>query len=523
MWNRTLPAVSPSPFHLRLQVLAAALGAALGLVSIAAAQPPSARVTVDFSRPAGRLRPLHGINKGPLGPGGLLDLTERQRQLELPYTRLHDCHWPNPDVVDIHAVFPRPEADPSRPESYDFRLTDEYLAAVRATGAGIVYRLGESIEHTRIKRYVHPPADPARWSEVALGIIRHYNEGWANGYRHDIRYWEIWNEPENRPACWTGTDADYYRLYRTAATAIKTRYPALKVGGPAVGNPGELVEGRLIPTEFVRGFLELCRRERLPLDFFSWHCYTDDPAELVTRAREVRRLLDSHGFRETEIHLNEWSYLPDRSWAPLAPTALPEDRQRFYERMAGAPGAAFIAAALIELQDSPVTVGNLFHGEAGGFGLFSEHGVPYRSYHAVDAFRRLLETPERVASTAPPGVSAAAGLSPNKDRAQVLISSRAEGPGQLRVRLEHLPWNGPARWEVRILDRSRPLQAIPVDASAAAGEELTIGIDGPTVVLVTLRGASVPEQRPRAVPARPAPLAAYDWSSLRAAVISGEP
>ena len=47
--------------------------------------------------------------------------------------------------------------------------------------------------------------------------------------------------------------------------------------------------------------------------------------------------------------------------------------------MGGGPGAAFIAAALIELQDAPLDMANLFHGELGGFGLFTGHGVPLKS------------------------------------------------------------------------------------------------------------------------------------------------
>ncbi len=138
-------------------------------------------LTVDFAKPHGTLRALHGVNKGPLVPGGLIDLTEAQRALGIPFTRLHDCHWPNPDVVDMHAIFPDPAADPEDPKSYVFGPTDEYIAAVRATGAQIVFRLGESIEHTTIKRHVHPPADLARWTAAAVGMIRHYNDGWAGG------------------------------------------------------------------------------------------------------------------------------------------------------------------------------------------------------------------------------------------------------------------------------------------------------------------------------------------------------
>ncbi len=262
-------------------------------------------LTADFSVPAGRIRPLHGINKGPLVPGGLIDVVQEHRELVVPFTRLHDCGWPNPYVVDHHAVFPNPEADPTRPESYDFRLTDEYLAAVRRTGAEPIYRLGESIEHTTVKRHVHPPADPEKWAAVCLGIIRHYNEGWANGFHYGIRHWEIWNEPENRPAMWSGTDEDYLRLYRTAARAIKREFPSLKVGGPALGASGQFVRGEFVPTEFAIKFLTMCRADQVPLNFFSWHCYTADPAELTARARAIRRLLDGHGFTDTESHLNE--------------------------------------------------------------------------------------------------------------------------------------------------------------------------------------------------------------------------
>jgi hypothetical protein len=262
-------------------------------------------VNVDFSVHTGSIRPLHGINKGPLAPGGMFDLIEEQKQLGIPFTRLHDCGWPNPYVVDHHVVFPNPAADPALAENYDFRLTDEYIDAVRKTGAEPIYRLGESIEHTSVKRYVHPPANAENWAAVCIGIIRHYNEGWANGFHYNIRYWEIWNEPENRTAMWSGTDEDYLQLYRTAATAIKKQFPTLRVGGPALGASGSFVNGEFVPPDFAVDFLAMCRNDNVPLNFFSWHCYTADPSELVARSRAIRQLLDSKGFTETESHLNE--------------------------------------------------------------------------------------------------------------------------------------------------------------------------------------------------------------------------
>src|SRR5687768_6205981 len=177
----------------------------MAVVAVAPARPFGAEIFVDCSKKVGAFRAVNGVNNGPLDVGGTVDLSEFHRALRIPFTRLHDTHWPNPDVVDMHAVFPDWEADASDPRSYDFRRTDEYVAAILKCGSKVVYRLGESIEHGSDKRRVRPP-DAGKFAQVCVNIIRHYNEGWADGHRYDIRYWEIWNEPDNRPAMWTGTD-----------------------------------------------------------------------------------------------------------------------------------------------------------------------------------------------------------------------------------------------------------------------------------------------------------------------------
>ena len=458
-------------------------------------------VIVDFSTSAGDLRPLHGINKGPLAGNGLIDVTGAQKSLRIPFTRLHDCHHPNPDVVDIHSVFPNPDADPALAASYDFRATDEYIAAVRATGAEVIYRLGESIEHQTVKRFVHPPRDAARWAAVCAGIVRHYNAGWANGHRYGIRYWEIWNEPENRPVMWTGDDAQFLQLYRITARTLRAEFPDIKIGGVAFGYCGKFDGTDLQPSEFCAAFLDLCRRDSLPLDFFSWHCYTDNPAELSARARAVRRLLDARGFTKTESHLNEWNYLPGNSWDILSRTAAPEARQRAAEQVSGAPGAAFLAASLIELQDAPLDVANFFHGECGMFGLFTEAGAPTRNYHAMLAFAQMLDTPKRVRTEGgPPGkLLVAAGTDAAKTRAAVLVTNLS-GAEAIRLSIKHLPWPGESRTVVRIVDETRAFAVLP--GMHLTDESLLLQLPPPAVALVEFSpvpatGESAPPGRER--------------------------
>ena len=65
----------------------------------------AAKLTVDFSKTNGVIRPLHGVNLGPLCYRGMVDLSAYHRELALPLTRLHDVVWVNYDAVDISTIF----------------------------------------------------------------------------------------------------------------------------------------------------------------------------------------------------------------------------------------------------------------------------------------------------------------------------------------------------------------------------------------------------------------------------------
>src|SRR6516164_1813927 len=142
---------------------------------------PSARLEVDFGSASGAIRPLNGVNGGPLMMNGWLDLSATYKELAFPLTRLHDCPYAVPETVDVHSIFPIFDADPLDPNNYRFAMTDDYIQAILDTGSQVVYRLGESIEHyTRRRYHVHPPKDFAKWAQVCVNIVRHYNQGWAN-------------------------------------------------------------------------------------------------------------------------------------------------------------------------------------------------------------------------------------------------------------------------------------------------------------------------------------------------------
>jgi hypothetical protein len=460
----------------------------LCLLVVAGARGRADDIEVDFARPGGEIRALHGVNLGPLCYRGTIDLSNYHRELAIPLTRLHDVVWLNAEAVDIHCVFPDFRNNPERADSYAFAATDDYLQAIVNVGSKIVYRLGESIEHTPHKYHVHPPADPDKWASVCLGIIRHYNEGWAAGAHHAIGYWEIWNEPDIGPAMWTGTEREYFNLYRTAASAIKARYPLLKVGGPAVGNVGHFEGDVFHPSSFATDFLGFCQQQAVPLDFFSWHRYTSRPWDLPRYARAVRALLDQYGFKDTESHLNEWNYLPDDDWRPMLSDGQGVPRQRWYEEMGGPDGAAFAACALMLLQDAPVTAANFYTGEIQGFGLFDFYGSPKRTFYAFKAFRALLDTPRRVEvrGAASSSTAALAGLSKDQSQAAVLLSAFRPAEPQFRISLRHWPWPGSTRYEALVVDESHSLSPLHRGKLETGDASLAFALKGSSVLLIKL-------------------------------------
>lgn len=438
-------------------------------------------IEVNIGTPGPAVRALHGLSNGPVTYGSLVDVTHLYRALRIPWIRLHDSNWPHPREVDIPQIFRDFGADPDDPASYDFRRTDDYLASVLATGARIVYRLGVSIEHTRRKYHIDPPADPAKWARICVNVIRHYDQGWAEGFRHGITHWEIWNEPDQfgpSSPMWTGDWESYLELYRHAAVAIKKLDPALKVGGYAAAHPsGPLVDA----------FLTFCRDQRLPLDFLSWHRYTSDPMVLAERARLIRAAMDGHGFGDAESVLDEWNIMPD--WKVFAP-GRERDRRLGFERQKNEEGASYVAAVLCLMQDEPVDVMTYYDGQPMALfcGLFDCYGVPQKTWYAIRMFRFLLDLGRRAEVKhvqGQDGLYALASSCRERGETAVLISHNREGAASVELSVRGIAGRAGA-WEAWRIDR----EASPfrLETGTFAGDELrtTCHFPGFSVVLIRL-------------------------------------
>jgi hypothetical protein len=287
---------------------------------------------------------------------------------------------------------------------------------------------------------------------------------------------------------WTGTDAEYFQLYEVSAQRIRSHFPKLMVGGPAVGGTGEFVDGHFRPAAFLTNFLAHCRDQRVPLDFFSWHRYTSDPWDLPARAAAVRRVLNEYGFERTESHLNEWNYLPEEDWTPLTRQGQGLARQKWAERMGGLESAAFAATALILLQDSSVEVANYYTGEVQSFGLLDYSGVPKTTFYAFKAFRELLDTPRRVRAQG--GVEGAvailAGTAADRNRVHVLVSNFRHAGEQFELAWDALPWPGLAAFSVFQVTPGAGLREVQRGRTAPEQPGLGFRLPAPGVALIRL-------------------------------------
>ena len=121
--------------------------------------------------------------------------------LDIPLTRLHDAPLEvrGQRLVDVSCVFPLFHLDPQDPKTTISPRRTTISRNCLNYGSKVLYRLGESIDHSKNRRRVFPPKDFDKWADICINIIRHYNEGWADGFHDNIEYWEIWNEADGAP------------------------------------------------------------------------------------------------------------------------------------------------------------------------------------------------------------------------------------------------------------------------------------------------------------------------------------
>lgn len=343
-------------------------------------------LTFDLSSRGGRIKPMNAVNNGPTSPSVRLTYTnfDAYKAANIPFARNHDASffagYGGEHTVDVHRIFKNFDADENNPESYIFEPTDQYIKNTLNTGTKVFYRLGASIEHdyhygTRV------PKDFSKWARICEHIIRHYNEGWADGFNYGIEYWEIWNESDCRNAdgsnpCWQGTEEEFTEFYTVAAKHLKKCFPNLKIGGPAFTSPWGEDKGR---------FLDSIVKNNTPLDFYSFHRYGNKIEDFTDAFKQGRNDLDERGLTNVPTILNEWNYV--RGW-------MSDNWNYSLKTEKNLKGSAFVAGVMCAGQATPIDMLMYYDARPCGMnGLFKNETYeclkPYYSFIMFDALAQL--------------------------------------------------------------------------------------------------------------------------------------
>lgn len=370
-------------------------------------------IKVDFNHVIGKMKPMHGIGQPPMPAFTFSDFMYHYlTDAGIPYSRLHDVGgWMGGGLyVDIPNLFRDFDADENDPASYDFAFTDKIIEGLIRANCEPYFRLGVSIENAHmVKAYrIFPPKDFYKWARICEHVIRHYREGWANGYHFDIIYWEIWNEPDDCfknewAAMWKGTPQQYYELYSITAKHLKACFgDTIKVGGyghcgfyeyeqdeDLNGIPHEDTRIYEFTISFMHAFFKYQKQTNAPIDFFSWHVYDNchdstrkDFKVIANHADYCRKILDGYGYTKAEHHLNEWNL-----WTK--PT------QRDCPKL-----SARTLAFTLMMQNTSTDLMCFYDGSLGytayGALINPDSGTPYRNYYAFATFNTLYQLKNQV-------------------------------------------------------------------------------------------------------------------------------
>lgn len=340
-------------------------------------------IRVDFDEVVDEMRPVHNIGRMPE--------YELDSEVNALFTaaNMTSCRTHDINCTDIHRIFPDFLKDADDEASYDFTECDKVIASIVDTGMEPFFRLGISYSNPVADHdHLVPPADYMKWSRICEHIILHYNEGWADGYEYGIKYWEIWNEPENSDDIsdnhfWIGTDEEFFRLYDTAAKYLKGRFPDLRIGGYGscgfyaltktnAVNTGSTPRNQYFVTYF-QNFLSYIKEHGTPMDFFTWHSYTttEKNARYIAYVKEN---LEKAGYGDTEIICDEWNFNPTEN--------------KLIDRRYGANQTSM----LIMFQSEGLDMAHYYNGDderSLWAGLFVEDRKPSSAYYGFWAFGQM--------------------------------------------------------------------------------------------------------------------------------------
>ena len=316
------------------------------------------------------------------------DLATVHRECGFKYVRFHGLLH---DEMGVYSEDKRGNA------VYNFQYIDALYDAILNTGMKPFVELGFMPEKLKTndktifwwKGNISPPKDYDKWQKLIQELVKH----WTGRYGEtEVEQWyfEVWNEP-NLDFFWSGTQAEYFRLYDVTAKAVKSVSPKYRVGGPATA-------GRAWITETIN----FAKQNKVPLDFITTHDYgvkgigfdedgnqklflDTDRSAIIGGIRDVSKQIKSSAMPDLPLHYTEWS----TSYSPRDPVHDSYISAPYIlSKLKGSEGFADSMSywTFTDIFEENGTVPSAFHG---GFGMINFQGLRKPSFYAYQFLNRL--------------------------------------------------------------------------------------------------------------------------------------
>ncbi|MBS1794959.1 MAG: glycoside hydrolase [Acidobacteria bacterium] len=354
----------------------------------------SRTITVDFDAVKGPTDRFYNLTVGAgraaegLRADWQRDLAVVRQECGFRYLRFHGL------LHDELGVY---REDKAGRAVYNFQYIDAVYDAILRTGMKPFVELGfmpdalKSNDKTIFwwKGNIAPPKDYDKWSRLVEALVRHWTARYGEA---EVKTWyfEIWNEP-NLDFFFTGTQADYFRLFETTARAVKRVSPDYRVGGPATA-------GRA----WIKETIDFASKNKVPLDFITTHDYGVEgrgfdengsqklfldtrPGAIIDGVRDVRAQIKASAMPALPLHYTEWS----TSYSQVDPVHDSYLSAAYIvSRLKGAEGFADSMSywTFTDIFEEGGPVPNAFHG---GFGLINFQGLRKPSFYAYQFLNRL--------------------------------------------------------------------------------------------------------------------------------------
>ena len=463
------------------------------------------KVCVNFAKAVRPVGMMHGMNNGPFMHQG--DFGPEYDEAGIPFVRFHETHSPTTKCIEVPFIFRDFDADENDEKNYFFGATDKVITEAVKHGITVMYRLGMGTESSSPRLFSVVPKDAKKWARICVNIIRHYNEGWANGFHYNIPYWEIWNEADLQQY-WPGTVEQFNELYEEASLAIRAYDPNLKVGGYAAADldrKNELYEAAL-PTfhandsnlkadsaaaklnsknSFAGAFLQNVVDKNLPLDFLSWHFYRETLEGIHFRCDFAEAILKQYGLHGKVENINS-------EWHGIALRKRPTTEKGIWggwdlSKSGQVCSAVCNVAAMILMQQHNVTKAAYYDAENRGAlcGLWDVHMHKQKQFYGFKAFNYLYQAGTEYESVSD-NFDLQAMAAADEKKGYLLLANYTEEADTVALELNNMPG---ADMQVYLLDETRSLETAVDSDSFGAAESVKREIKLPamSVALIELQ------------------------------------